>query len=295
MHGRYSMFEIIGQGRSGVVRRGWDHVFQRAAAVKAMADSPEARLEARLLGSLSHPNIGQFYDVMVDKGVLYLVMELGAGGTVRDRRLSLSDLIQIAREAGAALQYLHEMGLVHCDVKPSHLMYGQGGSVQLIDLGAAAVAGGPARGGTAHYMAPELKREPAAHPRLDVFGLGRTLLALARENGIKLPKGLRRVLHTAAAAQPERRYQSIAEFLTALEACLTPTGREIATRVNFLWAGVGAVAALVALVLGSRHGVYPPVFTLGIGPGVVALCALYSPLLALVALAVAALPFLAVI
>ena len=36
--------------------------------------------------------------------------------------------------------------------------------------------------------------------------------------------------------------------------------------MNFLWAGVGAVAALVALVLGSRHGVYPPVFTLGIGP-----------------------------
>ncbi|MGI6149205.1 MAG: serine/threonine protein kinase [Firmicutes bacterium] len=286
LHQRYNLFEVIGQGRSGVVRRGYDHVLQREVAVKTMADTPQARWEVQVLASLKHPHIVEFYDVVIQGGKIHLVMELGLGGTARDRCLTLAELIEVGQQAGEALHYLHQQGLVHCDIKPSHLAFSHAGTVKLVDFGTCAVVGGQAVGGTARFMAPEVKSEPCAHPRLDVFGLGKTLLVLAKANRIGLPRRLKSCFSLAASAAPEHRFQKMGEFLAVLDTGAGP-GRKPYWR--------GAAAALLTLgllVFGTAQEVYPALFTVLLGPGIVGWSALYSPLLALIALAVVIWPCL---
>ena len=111
LHERYSLFEVIGRGRGGVVRRGFDHVLKRDAAVKTMEDTPEARREVQMLGQLQHPRIAGFCDAVIHKGKIHLIMELGRGGTSRQRRLTLEDLLEVGQDAAEALSYLHNLGL----------------------------------------------------------------------------------------------------------------------------------------------------------------------------------------
>jgi serine/threonine protein kinase len=290
LHGRYSLFEVVGQGRSGVVRRGYDHVLKREVAVKTMADSPYARWEVQLLGQLGHAHIAEFYDAIIEKGKLHLIMELCPGGTVRQKRLTLPELIHIGIQGGEALRHLHATGFVHCDVKPSHLAISGDGRVKLVDFGTAAALGEPALGGTARYMAPELKEAPAAHPRLDVYGLGKTLLTLAKENRLSLPKRLKAALRRACSPRPEERWQAMAAFLEELKACATLEEQPSKPSLSYLRGGAAALSTLGILTLGVTPGMYPEVFTLLLGPGIVGFSALYSPFAAAVALAVVVLP-----
>lgn len=292
LHGRYSLLEVLGRGRSGRVQRGFDHVLQREVAVKTLADTEEARWEIQILGKLSHPHIVEFFDAIIEKGKIRLVMELGAGGTVRQKRLSLQDLVLVGLEAGQALQYLHEHGLVHCDVKPSHLVFARDGKIKLVDFGTAAPIGAPIRGGTAKYMAPELRRGAPAHPRMDVFALAKTLLVLAAENKIRLPARLKQALKAAAASEPEKRIQNIEDFMQALMSSGSPTSSPGEVSLSLLRGGAAALFTVGFFAWGPNSQVYPAVFSWLLAPGIVGLSALYSPLLAAVSLTVVVLPCL---
>lgn len=206
--GVYEITGFIGAGGMGEVYRARDGRLHREVALKIvrteLSTDPEqlARLqqEARLAGSLNHPNIVGVHDVGVHDGIFYVVSELLEGETLRERLAAspvplgtaLDWAMQLARGLGAA----HERGVVHRDLKPENVFIGRNGTLKLLDFGIAKSppAAQRERGlldptlapdgamtvtgsilGTPGYMSPEQVRGEPVDLRSDVFSLGSIL------------------------------------------------------------------------------------------------------------------------
>ena len=196
--GHYRIRKKIGQGAMGVVYEGWDERLQRPVAVKTIDETHEGSLarkrlwrEARSLARVNHPHVCQIYDVLEERGVLILVMELLDGLSVADRLLAgmldASETLKITRQMLQALEALHELGIVHRDLKPSNVFLTRHG-VKLLDFGLAhitdatlgadpnqtatgeSVAGSIV--GTPLYMSPEQASGLAVGPASDIFSVG---------------------------------------------------------------------------------------------------------------------------
>ena len=138
--------------------------------------------EGRIAASLSHPNIVDVVEAGEAEGRPFLASRLVEGQTLADRiagrRLSEADVVRIVAELAAALDVLHERGLVHRDVKPGNVIFDGDGRALLTDFGLArgaddTVLTQPGRvSGTVDYLAPELIRGSPASPASDVYGLG---------------------------------------------------------------------------------------------------------------------------
>src|SRR5512144_2016472 len=144
---RLGPFEIVaplGAGGMGEVYRASDPRLGRDVAIKALpaefAQDPErlARFEreARLLASLSHPNIAGIFGVEEAGGARYLVLELIEGESLADRiargPLPLDDALEVGRQIAAGLEAAHESGVVHRDLKPGNVMLARSGGVKLL-------------------------------------------------------------------------------------------------------------------------------------------------------------------
>jgi Tol biopolymer transport system component len=201
--GPYTIREPIGAGGMGQVYRAYDAKLGRDVAVKvvtSVAGTDAALLqrlerEARILASLSHPNIAAIYGLEESGGAPALVMELVGGPTLADRiaqkPLSLDESLAIARQLADALEYAHERGVVHRDLKPSNIKVSGRAAVKVLDFGIAkalrdeGVEAGTAEGsatpgltqpgtvlGTPAYMAPEQAEGNPADRRSDVWAFG---------------------------------------------------------------------------------------------------------------------------
>lgn len=196
----YRILRKIGQGAMGVVYEGWDDRLQRKVAIKTINeahDSIEARRrlwrEARSLARVNHPHICQIYDVLEEREVIVLVMELLDGQSLADRLLkknfSASEALGIVQQMLHALRALHDLGIIHRDLKPSNVFLTQHG-VKLLDFGLARETNAYLNGelnqtqtagsstgagwivGTALYMAPEQARGIPVGPGADIFSTG---------------------------------------------------------------------------------------------------------------------------
>jgi pimeloyl-ACP methyl ester carboxylesterase len=144
----YRIEEHISSGGMGAVYRAHDTNLRRDVAVKMLprdfVDDGErlARLqrEARMLAALNHPNIAAIYGLESIGVGKFIVMELAAGGTLRDRLragpLSIEDALRVCRDVAAGLGAAHAKGIVHRDLKPSNVMLTAAG-VKLLDFGIA--------------------------------------------------------------------------------------------------------------------------------------------------------------
>jgi eukaryotic-like serine/threonine-protein kinase len=220
--GRYQIFGEIARGGMGAVLKGWDRDLGRDLAVKVLleehSDRPELVRrfveEARIGGRLQHPGIVPVHELGTLRDCRpYFTMKLVEGCTLADlldKRQSADEdrprLLGVFEQVCQTLAYAHSRGVIHCDLKPSNVMVGRFGEVQVMDWGLAKVlrkgdrAGdggrqpesvGPVeisrRGseasavgavlGTPAYMAPEQARGERAglDERTDVFGLGAIL------------------------------------------------------------------------------------------------------------------------
>ena len=190
--GRYRLGGVIGTGGSGTVYLADDLSLGRQVAVKVLHSSligDEAfverfRSEARLVASLADPHVVAIYDWGVD-GQAYLVTEYLGGGSLRSilssgRTLTPSQMLMVALEACRALDHAHRQGIVHRDVKPANLLFGQDARLRIADFGLAEALtgtvsrelfGGGGVIGTARYASPEQAQGLPLDGRSDVYAL----------------------------------------------------------------------------------------------------------------------------
>jgi serine/threonine protein kinase len=180
--GHYRIKDSLGYGGMATVYRAEDINLQRDVAVKIFRprDGMNADFlrrferEARVLARLDHPHILPVYDYGEQNGLAFLIMPLMAGGSLRDRlqrgSLEAIDAMRLMAQLLDALQYAHDRGLIHRDVKPGNMLFKGDGTVLLCDFGLVKVLsneGTPplttdeasltahAITGTPDYMAPE--------------------------------------------------------------------------------------------------------------------------------------------
>jgi eukaryotic-like serine/threonine-protein kinase len=138
--------------------------------------------EYDLAARLDHPNIARIFDLGVADDHVYLAMEYFAGGDLRSRMhgpLPWREALGYLRQLAAALGVLHEVGVLHRDVKPGNVLLRGDGSVAFIDFGLARqlglesdITGNGAIFGTPHYMSPEQGHGLALDGRSDLYSLG---------------------------------------------------------------------------------------------------------------------------
>ncbi|MFK7991919.1 MAG: serine/threonine-protein kinase [Sandaracinaceae bacterium] len=193
--GRYRLLRELGRGGTATVYAAMDEASGDEVALKLIHVDDDglhrARLfrEARLLKSLQHPGVVRLLDCGgLPDGRAYLVMERLKGQTLRDRMdgcfwLPLEEVKALASSLFSALSAVHQLGVVHRDVKPSNVFLGADGRVSLFDFGIGRDLGDPgsrltAPGvvmGTVAYMAPERMFGVDGGPMADVYGVAATL------------------------------------------------------------------------------------------------------------------------
>jgi serine/threonine protein kinase/tetratricopeptide (TPR) repeat protein len=196
---QYTVLEKLGAGGMGEVYRANDSRLGRDVALKMLPDSvagdPERlhrfTLEARLLASLNHSNIGAIYDLVEADDARFLVLELVEGETLSQRiargALPTREALKVGRQIAAAVEVAHEQGIIHRDLKPDNVMLTKQRTVKVLDFGLAkggTATPGPAatqlrtqtaKGvvlGTAPYMSPEQARGREMDRRTDVWAFG---------------------------------------------------------------------------------------------------------------------------
>jgi serine/threonine protein kinase/WD40 repeat protein len=261
---RYQIRNVLSAGGMGVLMRAWDPVLRREVALKQIkegrSDSLDATRrflnEARIAAQLQHPNIVPVHELdwgpdarpfltmkLVDgRHFGELVHELHHGGPI-----SLRDVVEIVARLCDAVAFAHGKGVLHLDLKPSNVLVGAYGDVQLIDWGAARVVGravdvdGDDRSEkqelTRPYSPPE-QQDPARsaelEPRSDVFALGAILVhVLTGERPPELrpmpgvralapnaPRELASIVDRATRSDPVARYPDAASLGHDLRAWL---------------------------------------------------------------------------
>ena len=205
--GPYEITAPLGAGGMGEVYLARDSRLGRDVAIKALppgfAQDPErlARFEreAKLLASLSHPNIAGIHGLELVEGHRYLVLEFVEGETLAARLarepMSASEAVDACRQIAAAVEAAHEAGVVHRDLKPGNVMLKPDGTVKVLDFGLAKAGAAHAASssdpnlsasptmtyaktvdgvilGTAAYMSPEQARGKSVDRRTDIWSFG---------------------------------------------------------------------------------------------------------------------------
>jgi tetratricopeptide (TPR) repeat protein len=273
----YEVVRELGRGGMGVVFEAHQVRPERRVAIKLLTGGQglTARLRERfereisMLARIRHPNVVKVFGSGVVQGAPYVVMELVEGDSLARRpsdggaarpAVPWLTAVKLGAKVARALDYVHELGVVHRDVKPSNVLIDARGEPVLIDFGLAREADADALTrsgefvGTLAYTAPEQARGERVDRRADVYGLGATLFHLvtgsppyratsiadlvrqidagppssARRVNREVPRDLATVLEHALALQPLERYASCADLAQDLEALLE--GRPIQVR-----------------------------------------------------------------
>jgi serine/threonine-protein kinase len=187
----YELVEELGRGGMAMVYRAKDRHLEREVAIKVLPFSlafdsefvERFQREARTAAQLEHPNIIPIYRVGRAGRVIYFVMKFLRGGSLSTvlaerKRLTPPEIRRLLVEAGSALGYAAQRGIVHRDIKPDNIMFDEFGQCLLTDFGIAKAASGQKLTGTGmsigtpHYMSPEQARAQAIDGRSDIYSLG---------------------------------------------------------------------------------------------------------------------------
>ncbi len=201
--GTCTLQKVIGQGEMGAVYLAQQSRPHRQVAVKVlmpMAPLTSTRLAAFLerfrretdaAASLEHPHIVPVHEYGEQDGLVYLVMAYVAGGTLRDEmeregQLPLSKVVDYLEQMASALDFAHERGVIHRNIKPTNILITPAGRLLLTDFGLVNIAataqtqqvsqtGTTLPTGLSDYMAPEQVTGDSVDGRTDLYALGAVL------------------------------------------------------------------------------------------------------------------------
>src|SRR6266516_1229162 len=256
--GNYHLVRHLGRGAFAEVYLG-EHLYLKSeAALKVLRTSPRDEemerflKEAQTLVGLRHPNIVRVLEVGVEGDIPFLVIDYAPGGTARSRyplgsRLPLTTTVAYVKQIAAALQYAHNRGIIHRDVKPENILLDLDQHILLSDFGLALFAPSPELlslqegAGTAPYMPPEQLRGKPTFAS-DQYSLGivtyewlcgkrpfqgnywalinqhvHVAPAPLRQIYPELPAAVETVVLRALAKDPQQRFASVQGYAFALE------------------------------------------------------------------------------
>ena len=280
--GKYTIQETLGKGSMGLVYKALDPDIDRTVAVKVVhfdataagQDEENLRLrfmqEAKAAGRLCHPNIIAIYDISREDGYLYIVMQYIEGKNLQQllsagRTFTPLETLNIIVPLCRALDFAHQNGVIHRDVKPGNIILDRSGQPFLADFGVAKLAQvNLTRSGlvfgTPGYISPEQFMGEKIDGRSDLFSLGVMLYVLLTgqepfaRRGMELttimkriltavpdppsrlrpetPRGFDGILNKALAKKPEKRYQTGQEMALALETMTEEAGSTLLVRLD---------------------------------------------------------------
>jgi len=264
----YRIDEKLGEGGVGLVWKATDLTLDRPVALKVLRAEFAARdgvverfrSEALTLARLNHPNVATLYSLVCESDLLMMVMEYVQGQTFEHLVRAFGPMrfqraLPLFFQALDGIEYAHEHGIVHRDIKASNVMLNHLGVVKVMDFGIARVLGSvhltqnEHRVGTPAYMAPEQIRGEEADSRSDVYSLGLLLYLLLtgkapffaksdyelcrmhleepppppRTIAADIPDAIDRAVLRSLAKLPEERFESVRELRAALSTGFVPT------------------------------------------------------------------------
>lgn len=267
--GKYRIVERLGRGGMAEVYKAYQPGLDRYVAIKLMhgylAEDPDFvgrfQREAKAIAALHHPHIVQMHDFDIEGDVYYMVQEYVEGGTLKSRlqearsqrqTIPIQETVRILTAICDAVDYAHQQGRIHRDIKPDNILFDARNRPVLTDFGIASIIGGTrftatgAMVGTPAYMSPEQGKGYPGDERSDVYSLGVVLyemvtgripfdadtpfavvlkhvnepLPMPRVLNPDVPYGVERVILKALAKDPADRYQRANELSQALQEAL---------------------------------------------------------------------------
>src|SRR5689334_13789174 len=261
---QFELLEEIGHGGSARVYRARDHLASRDVAIKIIPNDVEDRQdfiarfdrEIEIVRALAHEHIVEVFGFGETEEVVFLVMRLLDGGSLRTKldatgQLPVGLAALYASQMARALHYAHQHGIIHRDVKPSNMLFAKDNPFHLLlaDFGIAKIQG--LRGmtksgiaiGTPEYMSPEQAEGKESDPRSDIYSLGIVLYemlagrppfkgqspvaimyqhvhvapAYIRGYNPQVPAELWQILETALRKHPDERFPTAEHMERALQ------------------------------------------------------------------------------
>lgn len=261
LSGRYEVLKRVGSGGMADVYMAKDHKLNRNVAVKVLKSEyvedekflKKFEAEAQAVARLAHPNIVNIYDVGIEDGINYIVMELAEGITLKEyiRKkgyLSPKETVEISTQIASAISHAHKNHIIHRDIKPQNILVSDTGIIKVTDFGIAkatssnTVTSTATAMGSVHYISPEQAKGRFCDEKSDIYSLGITMYEMVtghvpfdHENGVTIalmhlqneitppsqirdgiPDSLEKIILKCTMKKPEERYQTADDLIADL-------------------------------------------------------------------------------